>query len=488
MSSQNKEIQASVVEVIKINSVTNNSKESESDSEEEFDNYIGSGGFGKVYEVKGTNLVKKEMDLRYDENIREICFLSTYKHIPFITQLNKCEIDTTKNKISLYMEYAGSSLRNLSKTMKLEDKIKLIPTLMIQFSRILIWMKQEKILHCDVKPANICIDNNLNIKMIDWGFVQKYIPGKDYKIGTQVFYDPYTYSFKINHNSEMFAFGISICYFLLSGFDYDEWEDFCFKFDDKDSSTLKTNVDKVIELNDKALEIIDIEKLEQKFTDVLGNTYYYELLVEMIHIDEECRIDMYDLYDACPAYLKYKYPLTECYTHKNENSIISSSLPDFQEKISTKIMGMVIDWMINVKFTFKVKYSLFNSLQLLFRYLQIVKTNVSDIPRIATVCLYISNMMNVENAIDIVKCTRICELKSKQEIIDLQNKILTALNFEVYPECENIEHNKKDDDLWRDIFLKSYDNTHLFISPIISQLNFDKLYNELKNKKKHRVY
>ena len=487
MSSQNKSIQPSVVEVIKINSVTNGNYEDSSDSEEKFDNYIGSGGFGKVYEIKGTNLVKKEMDLRYDENIREICFLSTYKHIPFITQLNKCEIDTLKNKIHLYMEYAGSSLRDLSKTMKLEDKIKLVPTLIIQFSRILIWMKQEKILHCDVKPANICIDNNLNIKMIDWGFVQKYIPGKDYKIGTQVFYDPYTYSNKINHNSEMFAFGISICYFLLSGFDYDEWEDFCLEFDDKDTSTLKTNVDKVFELNDKALEIIDIEKLEQKFTDILGNTYYYELIVEMIHIDEECRIDMYDLYDACPMYLKYKYPLTECYTHQNENSIISSSLPDFQEKISTKIMGMVIDWMINVKFTFKVKYSLFNSLQLLFRYLQIVKTNVSDIPSIATVCLYISNMMNVENAIDIVKCTKICELKSKQEIIDLQRKILTALNFEVYPESENIEHNKKDDDLWRDVFLKSYGKTHLFISPIISQLNFDKLYNELKNKKKHNL-
>lgn len=488
MSSQNKANQPSVIEVIKINSETNENSGDSSDSENEFKNYIGSGGFGKVYEVKGTNLVKKEMDLRYDENIREICFLSTYKHIPFITQFNKCEIDTVKNTLNLYMENAGSSLRDLSKTMKLEDKIKLVPTLMIQFARITIWMKQEKILHCDVKPANICIDNNLNIKLIDWGFVQKYISGKQYKIGTQVFYDPYTYSDKINHNSEIFAFGISICYFLLSGFDYDEWEEFCLEFDDKDTSTLKTNVDKVIELNDKALDILDIEKLEQKFTDVLGNTYYYELLLEMIHIDEECRVDMYDLYDDCPVYLKYKYPLTDCYTHKDENSIISSSLPDFQEKISTKIMGMVIDWLINIKFTFKVKYSLFNAIQLLFRYLKIVKTNVSDIPSVATVCLYISNLMNAESSIDIVKCTKICELKTKHEIIDLQSKILTALNFEVYPEPENIEYNKRYDDLWRDVFLKSYGNTHLFISPIISQLNFDKLYNELKNKKKHKVY
>ena len=94
-------------------------------------------------------------------------------------------------------------------------------------------------------------------------------------------------------------------------------------------------------------------------------------------------------------------------------------------------------------------------------------------------------MMNVENAIDIVKCTKISGLESKQEIIDLQSKILTALNFEVYPEPENIEYNKRYDDLWRDVFLKSYGKSHIFISPTISQLNFDKLYNELKNKKKH---
>ena len=158
------------------------------------ENYIGSGGFGKVYEIKGTNLVRKVMDLRYHENIREICFLSTYKHIPFITQINKCEIDTNKFKINMNMEYAGLSLRDLSKTLNFEEKIKLIPVLIVQFARILKWMDQENILHCDIKPANICIDKELNVKLIDWGFVQKCVKNKSYKIGTQIFYDPYTYN------------------------------------------------------------------------------------------------------------------------------------------------------------------------------------------------------------------------------------------------------------------------------------------------------
>ena len=66
--------------------ITNESQKSDSQTSDVND-YIGSGGFGKVFEVKGTNTVKKEMDLRYEENLREICFLSTYKHIPFITSV-----------------------------------------------------------------------------------------------------------------------------------------------------------------------------------------------------------------------------------------------------------------------------------------------------------------------------------------------------------------------------------------------------------------
>ena len=472
------------VSIVQKQIIENEPQDKSQSKSSKIDDYIGSGGFGKVYEIKGTNLVKKEMDLRHEENIREICFLSTYKHIPFITQINKCEIDSVKKTINLFMEYAGLSLRDLSKKLNIEERIKLVPTLMVQFARIMIWMKQEKILHCDVKPANICIDEDYNIKMIDWGFVQKFIPNKKYQIGTQVFYDPYTHCDKINYSSEMFAFGITICYFVMSGFDYDEWEDFCCEFDDKDSS-LKTNVEKIMELNEQALSIIDIEKTEQKFIDIFGNSSYYEVLLEMIHIDEDCRIDMFDLYDECSSLLRLKYPLSECYTHIYDNLIIKSQIPDFKEKTTKKIMGVIVDWMINLKFTFKIKYSLFNGIQLLFRYLKTVKTDVSEIPSIAAVCLYIASMMNSENVLDFEKCSKICELKTKSEILELQNKILIALNFEVYPETENIEHNKRDDDLWRSVFLKSFDKPYLFDLSSISQLNFDKIYNENKNKKKH---
>jgi hypothetical protein len=451
---------------------TNNTNKS---SSSDINDYIGSGGFGKVYDVKGTNMVKKEMDLRHEENIREICFLSTYKHVPFITHLQSCNIDEKNNMINLFMTHAGISLRDLSKTLKIEERIKLIPTLMIQFARILIWMKQENILHCDVKPANICIDNDLNVTMIDWGFVQRILANKKYKIGTQVFYDPYTHNDIINHDSEMFAFGITLCYFVMAGFDYDEWEEFCCEFDDKDTSTFKTDPDRVCELNEKALRIINIEKTMQKFIDIHGNSDYYELIIEMINIDKDCRIKMKDLYDACPLDLQIKYPLIECYTHIDNNQMMKLNIPN---TMSEKIICMVIDWMIGAKFTFNIKYSLLDAIKLLFMYIQKTHVNTSEIPTIATVCLYIANIINCEGILDLSKCAKLCNVKSRTEIINTMNKILTVLNFRVYPDRKNYEYNKKNEDIWKFTFLNSHKDlkTCKLNIHMISHDLFDSLY------------
>lgn len=449
----------------------------------ETDNYIGCGGFGKVFEVKGSNMVKKEMDLRYEENLREICFLSTYKHIPFITHLQKCEIDEKNNTINMFMSHAGVSLRELSKTMKIEEKIELVPTLMIQFARILIWMRQENILHCDIKPANICIDKELNVTMIDWGFVQRVLENKKYNIGTQVFYDPYTQYDKIDYKSEMFAFGITLCYFVLSGFDYDEWEDFCYDFDDKDSSTFKTDPDRLCELNEKALDIINIEKTMKKFIDIHGNSDCYEMLLEMINIDPKYRIDMDDLYDSF-EYLQIKYPLIECYTHIYDNDMLSTKIPD---EVSKKVLCITIEWMISIKFKTSIKYSLLDAIKLLFLYLKKEKIISSKLPLIATVCLYIASIINCENVLDVSKCIILCNIKSKTEFLEYLKKVLVALNYEVYPDKNNCEYNKKNEDIWI-LTLLNLDKdvkNFKFIS-FISHKLFDILYSENKNKIKQK--
>jgi len=434
------------------------------------DKCIGSGGFGHIYQVKGTNMLKKEMNIYFHENLREVCFLSSYIHIPFITKFVKCEIDETKNMIQLYMENAGETLRDLSKTLKLEDRIRLVPTLLVQFARILIWMKQENIIHGDIKPANICMDKNLMIRLIDWGFVQKVYKGNKYTIGTDIFSEPEAYNgVRIDYESELFAFGLSICYFLMSGIDYDNWEEFCCEYE-------KDDVD-YESLNKRAIDILQLEKLREKFRYVFGDYYYYDIIVSMLNLDKESRIDEEELYDLCPDELKIKYPLTECYTHNEE--IISTKLPDFQ-KITDKNLGILYEWLLNLKFKLKLKASLFNATQIFFKYLHLKNTDKKHIQYIAIMCLYLSNIMNNEYILDISKCAKICCEKDNNNMYKYLIDILTTLDYNIFPECENIEYNKKDEDVWKSLFLSS----NIFCLPVIDVQSFNMFYNRFKNEKK----
>ena len=92
----------------------------------------------------------------------------------------------------------------------------------------------------------------------------------------------------------------------------------------------------------------------------------------MLNLDKESRIDEEELYDLCPDELKIKYPLTECYTHNEE--IISTKLPDFQ-KITEKNLGILYEWLLNLKFKLKLKASLFNATQIFFKYLHLKNTD-----------------------------------------------------------------------------------------------------------------
>ena len=437
------------------------------------DKCIGSGGFGHIYEVNGTNLLRKETNINFNENLREVCFLSTYKDVPFIAKFIKCEIDETKNMIQLYMENAGNSLRELSKTLNTEDRIRLVPTILIQFARILIWMKQEKIIHGDVKPANICMDKNLMIRLIDWGFVQKVYKGNKYTIGTDIFSEPEAYNgIRIDYESELFAFGLSICYFLMSGMDYDNWEEFCCEYE-KDDVEYES-------LNKRAIDILQLEKLREKFRYVFGDYYYYDIIVSMLNLDKESRIDDEELYDLCPDELKLKYPLIECYSHCEE--IITTRLPEFQN-ITDKNLGILYEWLLNLKFKLKIKASLFNATQIFFKYLHLKNTDKKHIQYIAIMCLYISNIMNNEYIVDISKCAKICCEKDNSNMNMYLIDILKTLDFKVFPECENTEYNKKDEDVWKSLFLSS----NIFCLPVIDIQSFDHFYNIFKSEKKYTV-
>jgi hypothetical protein len=158
------------------------------------------------------------------------------------------------------------------------------------------------------------------------------------------------------------------------------------------------------------------------------------------------------------------------------------------DKYSKNII-YIIDWLIHLKFKFKIKYSLFNTFQILFKLLNIVLTvnysksgywslnEQSDkLALLSSACFYISNIMNNEN-ITLSTFSKMSGLK-KEKIIESVFNVLSVLNYEVYPETENIEYNKKDENIWKFVF-KNIQS--------VSKINFENMYYEIKNTQKEEL-
>jgi hypothetical protein len=84
--------------------------------------------------------------------------------------------------------------------------------------------------------------------------------------------------------------------------------------------------------------------------------------------------------------------------------------------------------------------------------------------------------MNNEN-ITLSTFSKMSGLK-KEKIIESVFNVLSVLNYEVYPETENIEYNKKDENIWKFVF-KNIQS--------VSKINFENMYYEIKNTQKEEL-
>ena len=428
--------------------------------------FIGQGGFGTVNTIPGTNNVLKKMELKCNENLKELCFITSYKNIPFISQLVSHESNVKENWIKMTMKNAGKSFRDLKKDFPIKEKVKMVPKILSQFIRILIWMQQENLMHCDIKPANICMDNNCFVTLIDWGFVQKVHNKNNYWIGTTRYYDPFVQNkMKANFRSEIFAMGFSLCYFLTN-FDMDRWDEFCSIF------SLRNYTDKkcIKQLNKEVLDIIGLDKLKQLFIDSFGNTLYYNMISSMINIIPSYIIDLFDMFEQIPVQIRLDYPLTDCLSRNHKPIHLNNLNINLDEHVD------LFDKVIKLKFTVKKCFSLLDTIGLFLRSLKIADIKNENIVNTIMIYWYISSVFNNDNAITEKNCQASLYV-SEDEFYEKLLNLCDKLQFDIYPESENIEWNKLNEDIWRDIFINDEDKFNLNIfSPEI----FEMLYDDFK--------
>lgn len=151
---------------------------------------IGSGTYGQVYRIDGDQ-IRKEMKLfgdQMDTTVNECSFLSSFTHIPFIP--HKISIEIHDNNVSLIQSNGGIDLDRYCQTASYRRRLTVLPRIICQMARMLIWMKQIHVAHMDIKPQNLCINRHYYLTLIDWGFVIPINRNTQGQCGTYLFSDP----------------------------------------------------------------------------------------------------------------------------------------------------------------------------------------------------------------------------------------------------------------------------------------------------------
>ena len=126
-------------------------------------NKIGSGTYGDVYSLYDNYAVKLFKDLSNSEsNIREVSMLKYLNHPNIVKIKGYCNID---DNFLIIMEKAKFSLYYAIEDVKKEQR----PYIIFQILSALKYIHSKNIAHRDIKPQNILIFNDIDVKICDFG-------------------------------------------------------------------------------------------------------------------------------------------------------------------------------------------------------------------------------------------------------------------------------------------------------------------------------
>jgi serine/threonine protein kinase len=407
--------------------------------EQEGESYkmIGSGSFGKVFLINDKEVLKK---MKFNEdsnipchiNITEVCFLSSYIDVPFIPKFIKCNVET--NDIQLVMEHCGKTLHYYKYNLEYLKRLSILPLLLIQFSRACIWMQNENIIHNDIKLANICINDDNIIKIIDWGFVVKLQNiNIEYSNGTENYCDPDILIEKtIDYTIDIYALGLCICEFISKSiYNYEEL-----------LKEYKSSTDKD-ELTESLFDCIFSEENRKYVLLEYGEKgkIYIDILKQMINLNRSKRIKPMDIYNnSIFDDIRDKYPLFD-----NKNYEITSINYDYvsvNPMLNDNILGIVFNWLIDLSISLNIKCSLINTIKLIYRYIGSQFFDFKELQLITVCCLLINTSINIYEEYVTYNDAYILSFKL-YNIEYIKNKtihILESLNWNIFNGLINCEH------------------------------------------------
>ena len=140
---------------------------------------VGEGAYGIVYKCKNKETGKFVAIKKFKETQDEIVQKTMKRELKMLQQLkheNIVEFQESfnyKGNLFLVFEYCEKNLLELLEETPEGLSPKVIKSLIYQMCKALVYMHKNNMIHRDIKPENLLIDENLNLKLCDFGFSRK---------------------------------------------------------------------------------------------------------------------------------------------------------------------------------------------------------------------------------------------------------------------------------------------------------------------------
>ena len=140
---------------------------------------VGEGAYGIVYKCKNKETGKFVAIKKFKETEDELVQKTMKRELKMLQQLkheNIVEFQesfTSKGNLFLVFEYCEKNLLEVLEESPDGLSPKLIKSFIYQMCKAISYMHKNNMIHRDIKPENLLIDENLNLKLCDFGFARK---------------------------------------------------------------------------------------------------------------------------------------------------------------------------------------------------------------------------------------------------------------------------------------------------------------------------
>ena len=149
---------------------------------------IGKGGYGKVIQVKSKSnnkyyaikeiIIKDEMEISVENIKNEANILSKFNCNNIVKYYDSVNIN---DKFYIVMEYCdGQNLKDFINNNELIEE-KILYKIIKQICEGIKEIHSKNIIHRDIKPENIFMNDNMEIKIGDFGTSKQFNPNKEYE-------------------------------------------------------------------------------------------------------------------------------------------------------------------------------------------------------------------------------------------------------------------------------------------------------------------